>query len=241
MFQQKNQPRRQSKLNRRRGFLNIHGDSGDLMEVTDDNMDVTYEKRREPSTDIPIGDYIYEADDNVTGIKIVYLWISHGIAVSRDHCLREMESKFKKMYMFTRFLDPGYGHQLERFRNNICSISHHGYIVRQKEQSGKTLAYLPPIVFEYLEKDTIDPYMSQVMGLNRYELNYSVDIYGKKSCTVIKNERLFDLNSMLRMYGDGNYITYSQIFKVVEDNCKKNNISPNDITLAIFSCQVLTL
>jgi hypothetical protein len=84
-----------------------------------------------------------------------------------------------------------------------------------------------------------DPNIVKHTGLYYFEIEktgYDKEKF-KSICKVVYHERLLQHQNIIDMYGSGNYITYSTIFKLVTDDCKTRGVDPNDVVLGIFSCQ----
>lgn len=167
-------------------------------------------------------------------INIVYLWISHGSSVSGINKNFGVETKFKQVGLFSEFLTPIYSDILKEIQRDECKLFTHIKMRPEEMIERKKVVFLPPLVFQVYadEKHESIRYFS---GLHRFEFEF----YDNSCVRNLHSELIFDHSGLVTKFGSRSNIAYSEIFKVVTDDCKKRKIEPNIVTLGIYSCQTI--
>jgi hypothetical protein len=98
-------------------------------------------------------------------------------------------------------------------------------------KTGIKYTYLPPILF--FSKTDDDATIQRLSGLYYLEVNK----YGNDICKITKIRLILNHAGIIQMYGNGNNITYSKIFKNVYDDCEKHGINSEDVVLGLYNCQ----
>jgi hypothetical protein len=184
--------------------------------------------------------------NTITQPKIsMYLWISHGETVSGEHNFYPVETKFQSLVMYSRPFQGITGQKLFEMDKDICRLllGSCPFIPIVDKATNKKQVFLPPLRFVSItekvnEKGVVeaeDPNVVKHTGLYYFEIEKTG--YDKKHiCKVVYHERLLQHQNIIDMYGSGNYITYSTIFKLVTDDCKTRGVDPKDVVLGIYSC-----
>jgi hypothetical protein len=173
-----------------------------------------------------------------------FLWVSHGTNVSSENNFYPIQTEFKSIILYSKPLQPIFLDELDEITKNPCKLvlGSCPYIPVENDMFGKHV-FLPPLIFNNNEPE---PYyqMRVATGLYHYNIKTNYEqpqILGKnlldlpQNCIAHKNH-IYNYRDFLDMYKT-NFITYSQIFKLVTDTCKKMNLDSKDILLGIFSCQ----
>ena len=182
--------------------------------------------------------------NTITQPKIsMYFWLSHGETVSGEHNFYPVETKFNSLVMYSRPFQSISTEYLVDIERKICRLilGSCPFIPIVDKVTNKKQVFLPPLRFVSItekvnEKGVVEsehPEIIKHTGLYYFEIEKTGSI-----CKVVYHERLLQHEDIINMYGSGNYITYSTIFKLVTDDCKKRGVDPNDVVLGIYSCQV---
>jgi hypothetical protein len=102
--------------------------------------------------------------------------------------------------------------------------------------TGESKVYLPPLVFSADDKE---PEFMESMGLYHFRMTlerYEMTSYVKPICKVIESTKVISNNDLILKYKQVGF-TYSDIMNMVETDCRKKNINPRSVLLAISSCQ----
>lgn len=184
-----------------------------------------------------------ESDQNKEYID-AFLWVTHGTNVSSVHNFYPIETKFKAVTFYSRpfeIIDSG---QLEEIMGDPCRIMLGACpkIPVTDKITNKKDVFLPPLVFSLSHTD-LDG-IKQYAGLYKYRIirnHRNPQYYDKsnlKNCAITKEAKLLNHSDIISKYGDGQNITYSQIFQTVLEFCKQKGKNPEEVLLGIFSCQV---
>jgi hypothetical protein len=172
----------------------------------------------------------------------LYLWSIHGLNISSVHNYYPIETEFKSLVFYSKPFNTIYTEKVNELIKNPCSmITGSCPIIPITDSETKTkFAYLPPVVFGIKTTDlAIDS------GLKYFKLEkIGFDKKnGKDVCKTVSEEDVHSPEDLIRLFGNNNgdpnaaRFTYSSLFAMVVENCKKKRINPNDVVLGIFSCQ----
>jgi hypothetical protein len=170
--------------------------------------------------------YMDIQEDN--DIVHLFLWISHGNNVSSSSNFYPIETKFKSVILYSKPFQEITATELKELKEQPCKLLV-GSCPRIpiEDEHGKHV-FLPPLVFS-LGYD-----IQNSIGL--YYITFTKAEQGIQCKSQI--ETLYNYENLVNKYGQNTLITYSQIFKLVKDECVKKNLNPEDVLLGIFSCQV---
>ena len=194
-----------------------------------------------------------------------FLWASHGENVSSKSNFYPIETKFNSVIFYSKPFKPATGNEIAELFHNPCRFilgtcpQIPTYLDNNKDK--KKHVFLPPLFFFSNHNET-SPDVLQYSGLYYFKLkmnNYNTsptasilpDLDFTKSCQIVPSsnvrnkprwapigvQQILDHQAIVRIFGSGEKITYSQIYKLVIDQCNKKNIPVQNITLGIFSCQ----
>ena len=167
-----------------------------------------------------------------------FLWISHGNNVSSRSNFYPIETKFQSVILYSKPFQAITASELKDLLEEPCKllVGSCPRIPIENEQGRHV--FLPPLVF------TLTPDIQNSIGLYYVTFNkYNKPIEGDGIEYFYRNECkseieiLYNHENLVNKYGGDNFITYSQIFKLVNDECLKKNLKPRDVLLGIFSCQ----
>lgn len=174
----------------------------------------------------------------------LFLWVSHGTNVSSENNFYPIQTEFKSIILYSKPLQPIFLDELDEITKNPCKLvlGSCPYIPVENHMFDRHV-FLPPLVFSNNEPE---PYyqMRIATGLYHYNIKTNYEqpqILGKnlldlpQNCIAHKNH-IYNYRDFLDMYKT-NFITYSQIFKLVTDTCEKMKLDSKDVLLGIFSCQ----
>ena len=161
-----------------------------------------------------------------------YLWVSHGGNVSGENNFYPMETKFKYLTFYSESnteINAGF---LEKINNqdpfSICKLAMGACpIIPINITSAKKIVYLPPLIFTPAGNGPADATIKQYFGLYYFKIKQ----INWQNCSLESWEQIFDNDGIPQQ------TTYSLIFKLVYDSCKKKNIKPSTVMLGIYSCQ----
>jgi hypothetical protein len=167
-----------------------------------------------------------------------FLWISHGDNISSESNFYPIETKFQSIILYSKPFQAITSSELKDLLEEPCKllVGSCPRIPIENEQGRHV--FLPPLVFR------VSPDIQNSIGLyyitfNKYD--NVIEGEGIKYFSGIKCkseiETLYNQENLVNKYGGDNFITYSQIFKLVKDECSKKNLNPKDVLLGIFSCQ----
>ena len=205
-----------------------------------------------------------EEVEEVEEILDLFLWISHGENVGSVNKFFPIETKFNSVILHSKPFKIITGVELEDILKSPCRLilGSCPAIPIIDKNTGKKDVFLPPLVFLNLEND--DPYIKVKSGLYYYQIKlvmpssdffsekqmknpftkgylYELLQYEKFSCQYIKEEKILDHKDIINRYPNGNFITYSQIYSLVEKECINRGLTPENVVLSIFSCQIRSL
>jgi len=172
-----------------------------------------------------------------------FLYISHGTNVSSINNYYPMETKFNSIIMHSMPFESIDGKELEKFMTNPCKIITGTCPYIPIEDTYGKRVFLPPLLFANFRSDKVpNNLVAYYSGISYLKLKIE-----NKICSVIKNEYVYNYDNkdnifpynhdgLLRKFEE-NFITYSQIFKIVTDEAIRRDIKLEDVLLSIFSCQ----
>ena len=176
-----------------------------------------------------------------------FLWVSHGTNVSDDsaYFYLPFETKINYLVMYSKPTENETYETFVKLIDNPCSlITGSCPFLPILQPNGKKLIYLPPLGFEV--KDDDPPNMINAMGLYHFTIR-KIDF---KQCqigvngpvaeatlnNIIKETRIVGYADIVRKFGH-DLFTYSSIFHMITEHCKKKGLSLDEISLGILSCQ----
>ena len=170
-----------------------------------------------------------------------FIWLLHGSNVSSNHNFYPMNIKYQSAVFYSKPYTPIYSDELNyyddacRLLGGACPI-----IPIIDKKTGKKIAYFPPLLFAFKDPTVELPELKAVMGLYHYTITQTgvaKDIQGilYNLCNSTPY-KIFDYDACIQKFGV-KYITYSILFKEIDDYCKTNGINPEDAITGIFSCQ----
>jgi hypothetical protein len=203
-----------------------------------------------------ISDNSVEMDiDKSEEIIHFFLWVSHGSNVGSVNKFYPIDTKFQSVILYSNPFRVITDRELEKLGNNPC-----GFItgtcpsIPIVNSNGKKNVFLPPLLFVNMADDT--EIIKRYTGLYYMTIKMSEDPSKKPSntrkmpmihldtlqyknqiCELVDSEKIFNHAELIEMYGDRSNITYSQIYKLVTDQCEKKGLNPENILMGIFSCQ----
>ena len=142
----------------------------------------------------------------------LYLWVSHGTNVSTEHNYYPYNAKFKYITMYSRLFESIYPDLLESIESgkDVCKLFLGTPSIPITDcKTGIEYTYLPPILF--FSKTDDHETIKRLSGLYYLEVNK----YGNDICEITKIRLILNHAGIIQMYGNGNNITYSKIFKKV--------------------------
>ena len=164
------------------------------------------------------------------------LWISHGTNVSDDsgYYYFPYDYKFDYLVMYSKPLKKAYTRDLDIFIDNPCDfVTGSCPFLPITQESGKKIIYLPPLLFAVGNPDTEEA--KEEIGLWHYKI-IKTDL---ESCEITYKEKVISYDDIYTKY-NSKLFTYSSIFELVKEYCKKNNkLDFSDVLLGIYSCQTL--
>ena len=164
----------------------------------------------------------------------LYLWVSHGTNVSTEHNYYPYNAKFKYITMYSRLFESIYPDLLESIESgkDVCKLFLGTPSIPITDcKTGIEYTYLPPILF--FSKTDDHETIKRLSGLYYLEVNK----YGNDICKITKIRLILNHAGIIQMYGNGNNITYSKIFKKVYDDCIEYQINSEDVVLGLYNCQ----
>jgi hypothetical protein len=174
-------------------------------------------------------------DDNIVHF---FLWISHGNNVSSSSNFYPIETKFESVILYSKPFQEITTTELSEIREEPCKLLIGSCPRIPIENARGRYVFLPPLVF------SLAPNIQNSIGLYYITFNKNDkqdDVKGIKYFAGIQckseTEILYNYENLVNKYGEDNFITYSQIFKLVKDECLKKNLEPQNVLLGIFSCQ----
>lgn len=179
-----------------------------------------------------------------------YLWVSHGGNVSSNNNYYPIKTKFLSVSFYSQPYKSIDDSLLTLIINEgtkeskyICDLVNGNCPQIPIIKNGiSRFVYLPPILFS---GDNTSPNKhKQYMGLYRFiiiKTNKDFDSTRNAAqfidyfhiCRILSVEKLVTNSQLIQKP----YYTYSHIFNVIENDCKKNNINPNNVSVGIYSCQ----
>jgi hypothetical protein len=181
-----------------------------------------------------------EEEDDVVHF---FLWISHGNNISSSSNFYPVETKFQSVILYSKPFQEITTSELKELLEEPCKllVGSCPRIPIENEQGRHV--FLPPLVF------TLNPDIQNSIGLyyitfNKYDKpiegepieGKGIKYFSRIECKS-EIEILYNHENLVNKYGGDNFITYSQIFKLIKDECSKKNLNPKDVLLGIFSCQ----
>jgi hypothetical protein len=179
-----------------------------------------------------------EAEFNrIQGEKIHFLWwVSHGINIPGNNTLYPVQTTLASVILNSTPLQVAHLDEYNRYRANpwlaLVGACPRPKII-DKFRNEETI-YLPPLVFKLY--DDPDP-VNQYAGLFYYVMKLS-DHTGIKTCYYLQAQIVTYQEIMeIQNKNSNKVITYSNMFKIIKDQCTKHALDFTKINLAIFSCQ----
>ena len=168
-----------------------------------------------------------------------FLWVLHGGNVSSNHNFYPMNIKYQsavfysKPYTVISSSEFNYYADACRLLGGACPI-----IPIIDKKTGKKIAYFPPLLFSFIEPEV--PVLKANVGLYHYTITQTgvtnvLDNIWRNLCNSTPY-KILDYDACIKKFGV-KYITYSILFKEIDDYCKTKGINPEDAITGIFSCQ----
>ena len=180
----------------------------------------------------------------------LFLWVLHGKNVSSDANYYFFDFKFESLALYSKPFEIEFPTSLEYMNLHSCLFLQGScpYIPIKLKKNAKPQILIPPLVF-YVNnpqnewdhiKDYIGLYHLVIKKTAEEEVKNIFDIQsyiGRDVCQILHYNKFIDYNTVLNTYGANNHITYSILFKVIEDHCKTLNLKPINTVVGIMSCQ----
>jgi hypothetical protein len=183
-----------------------------------------------------------------------FLWVSHGLNISANYTTYPVETKFKAITFYSsptfaiaaELLDKIGLKNLTKSRGTVYSgqtsrdftgvlLGACPRVPVTDNRTKKDVIYLPSLVFAVTRNDNQNN-TSSYMGLYHFVLQRADAL----NTRVSSGTKIYDYNDLVSRFGyydDNKIITYSQIFTLIYQYCKQNNIDPNESMLGLYDCQ----
>lgn len=182
----------------------------------------------------------------------LFLWVSHGENIGSSNNFYPIETKFQSVILYSKPFKVITSEELSELLNNPCRLilGSCPSIPIIDEKTNKKDVLLPPLLFVNVQNDKPDiveysglyhfvikmnPEHTREMVIQPHDTDMSQYI---NSCVYEYSEKIIDHANLITLFGNNSYITYSQIYKLVTDQCKNKGLNPEDVLLGIFSCQI---
>jgi hypothetical protein len=178
----------------------------------------------------------------------MYLWVSHGLNVSTQHNYYPIECKFRYVATYAKPFKQLSTKTLDQITQQglACRLllGSCPHIPITHCSSRKKYVYLPPLIFGSRTSD--HPDIKGYSGLFYLEIEKTgmskLLNHGIKMDCIIRNgptSRLMTHDDIITTFGDNKPIPYSQIFRLVYDDCQRNGRDPKNIVMGIYACEEL--
>jgi len=232
----------------------IEVDSNDYIQEENDikeNMSIPI-----PGTQGSMDPNMIQIDDTEGDTVDLLIWVLHGINVSSKANYYPFKYKYKSLSMFSKPFSLLFPETVSRFFSNELCMLLQGtcpYLPIINAKTRKREVYLPPLLFSMLydedqENIELSGFYHIVIKKTGMLANLgNIDIRenplkhrynGKDKCKFVSFNKIMTHTDFIQKYGSGNLITYSILFKHINDYCKTAGLNPAEVTCCIFSCQV---
>jgi hypothetical protein len=208
-----------------------------------------------PGTQGSMDPNMINIDDTEGDTVDLLIWVLHGINVSSKANYYPFKYKYKSLSMFSKPFSILFPETVRRFFSNELCMLLQGtcpYLPIINAKTRKREVYLPPLLFSMLNNDHQE--IIELSGLyhivikktgmlaNLSHVEYRENplkhrYNGKDICKFVSFNKIITHADFIQKYGSGNLITYSILFKHINDYCKTAGLNVAELTCCIFSCQ----